>query len=149
MKALAKVFPLLNMVLFVGFVVMWFRGIHEPTVGLWTYNDMISTLLTVVTVVLASVAVFVGLAAVWGYQSITKQAELKAVEAASEAGKIYLESDAFIEKVRAIASAEVMENLPAILETRSAIDPVVVPEEAPRAAEPVEVPGDQAWEDDL
>lgn len=132
----------LNLALCAGLAfALWFREMPAPAVGQWTYTDLIATMLTVVTVILGALAVLIGLAAIWGYQTISNHAAQKAVEAARQSGQEYLDSDAFTEKVRALASEHIKNNLPSLLEARREIK---VAQEARLEPQP-----DQEWEDDV
>jgi len=65
---------LLNLALLA--VATWFvgtRGLDAPTGG-WTYQELVATLLTAIGVLLAIVAFFVALLAIWGYNSLKESA---------------------------------------------------------------------------
>ncbi len=59
-----------------------------------SFDTYISITLTAVAVILAALAIFIGLAAIWGYQQISSQAELRAEKAVSEKlAKLFDESN--------------------------------------------------------
>ena len=57
------------------------RGIAAPPTG-WDYKDLITILLTVLGAILAALAIFIGIAAVWGYSVLRQAAEEKAAAVA-------------------------------------------------------------------
>jgi len=58
------------------------RGLETPS-GSWTYADLVSILLTAVGVLLAIVALFVAVLAIWGYTAIREAAADAATKVAS------------------------------------------------------------------
>ena len=82
---------LANLSLFVanlalGAVIIWqwaARGISWPDNG-WTPADLVTILLTAVTVVLAALAIGIGILAVWGYTTLRTGAIRVAEKAANE-----------------------------------------------------------------
>jgi len=68
----------------------------------WTYAEFISVSLTAVTVVLAALALGVGILAIWGFKQIQNSAEQAAAKLAQEHLKAYLIGDEF--QTQAIAA---------------------------------------------
>ncbi|WP_156390638.1 hypothetical protein [Caulobacter sp. Root487D2Y] len=93
-------------------VVFAWRG--APSLSGWEYKDVIGILLTTVTVVVAGLALFLGLAAVWGYQKISEEASKDAIKAM----QLYLRSDEFFGIVSSIVSDRMKGDMQAILASR-------------------------------
>ena len=85
-----------NLAFFAGAV--WFlseNGAASIAPGKWEYKDLISILLTVVSVIVTFIGIIVAVAAIWGYQSIRNVAEQKAEETSRQGCDDYLRSDVF------------------------------------------------------
>src|SRR6266403_1510692 len=57
------------------------HGLDHPPAG-WEYKDLLTVLLTALTALLAGLAIFIGILAIWGYNSIRDAAERAAERAA-------------------------------------------------------------------
>jgi len=73
----------------------------------WTYPELITVLLTAVTVVLAVLGLGIAVIAIWGYDRIERSASAAAVTAAKSMIESHLRSDEFTGKIR-----EIVEGLP-------------------------------------
>jgi len=85
----------INVIIFLGLVYLYAcHGINLPTNG-WNWTDLITILLTIVTIVLGALGTLIAVAALLGYQHIHKSAELRSGEAVDE----YLNSEVFEKKL--------------------------------------------------
>lgn len=58
------------------------RGISPPPIG-WEYKDLLTIILTALAALLAAIAIFIGILAIWGYASI-RDAAMRAAESKAE-----------------------------------------------------------------
>ncbi|QWC55802.1 hypothetical protein F7D01_00710 [Erythrobacter sp. 3-20A1M] len=63
--------------------------------GSWEYKDLISILLTVVSVIVTFVGIIIAIAAIWGFQTLKTMAEEKAVETSKLGSEAFLKSPEF------------------------------------------------------
>jgi hypothetical protein len=131
------------------------KGSFSIVPGAWEYKDLISILLTAVTVVLAFIGFIVGGAAIWGYQSIRAIAEEKAEKISAAGCNSYLNSQDFFSKIdTAIRDRLESEAKNAV---QNALAPVVLSaDSSPEFQEPIQpeengeggtTRGDQKWQD--
>ncbi len=79
-----RVLLFLNLALLAGFGWFVYRdGLGAPPSG-WDWKDLVTILLTAVTVILAATALFVAVLAVWGYTTIRQHAETTARNVAAD-----------------------------------------------------------------
>lgn len=145
---------LLVLNLFLATALFWFLllGASKTIMpGAWEYKDLVSVLLTVVTVVLAFIGVIVAGAAIWGYQSLKSIAEEKAVKTSQAGCDQYLKSPEFRtqieaairEKLEAEAKEAIQNALaPAVLQADTAPEFNAAP-----AGDADAKKGDEAWRD--
>jgi len=130
----------LNVVLFV--LAGWFittRGL-QPAPNGFTYQDLVTVLLTAIAVILAAVTVFVALVALWGYNALKENAKSAAEAAARETAEETARVTA-----KAAARTLTMRELPGMVELYFRTHGV--PEGSPEAVtEGAEVAGDDLSE---
>ena len=82
--------------LLIGAHVAWmtWHGLGDPPAG-WTYNDLLTILLTVTIIVMTALGLGIALLAVWGYKNLRDGAIEKAEKAVSDKADSYLKSQAF------------------------------------------------------
>lgn len=73
----------------------------------WSYSDLVTVILTAVTVVLAALGLGIAAIAIWGYDRIERNASDAAVNEARDMIDRHLKSARFVEQVR-----EIVEDLP-------------------------------------
>lgn len=98
---------LLNLVLF-GLAI-WFistRGLQEAPKG-FSYQDLVTILLTAIAVILAAVTIFVALVALWGYTALRENAKAAAEKVARETAEEAARAEA-----TAVARTLTMRELP-------------------------------------
>lgn len=120
----------------------------HPSPG-WEYKDLVSVLLTVVTIVLAFLGLAVALAAIWGWQTISQGAARRAAEVATDKTDAHLQSDDFQAKLKVLVEEQVENIKRAAAQQRITAegvpnDPQPVPQ-APRG-QPGAMP-DETWQD--
>jgi hypothetical protein len=84
------------------------RGLESAPSG-WEYKDLITIILTALTALLAALAIFIGLLAIWGYASI-RDASIAAAESAAEV-KAVETARATAETVAARTAEAIMQRL--------------------------------------
>lgn len=72
----------------------------------WSAVDLVTVLLTVVTIVLAALGIFIAMAAILGYQALSDQSRKQAQETSASQVGDFLRSEAFAEQLRAIVSEQ-------------------------------------------
>jgi hypothetical protein len=112
----------------------------RPSAG-WEYKDLIAALLTVVTIAMAFIGLAVGLAAIWGWQTISQGAARKAAEQALSQNSEHLTSDAFREQVKVLLQ-EHIENM-----TKESVQDAVVVEQRQEQPRDVQPSADEEWQD--
>ncbi len=124
------------------------QGVHVQSSEGWEYKDLVSVLLTVVTVVLAFIGIVVAFAAIWGWQTISQGAARRAAEVAQGATDTHLQSEDFQAKLKVLVEEQV-ENI-----KRAAVQKQITPAvESEAQADPArgeERPGaipDETWQD--
>jgi hypothetical protein len=151
-----RVFVTLNIALFGGLLWFWLvKGSYLIAPGAWEYKDLVSILLTAVTVVLAFIGFIVAGAAIWGYQSIKAIAEERAEKISAAGCDTYLKSRDFLDQVD-VAIRDRLET-EAKNAVQNALSPIIVTADSSpqyqEAARTDQLPetkdqqGDQAWRD--
>jgi hypothetical protein len=72
--------------LILSIILVFYIGVHGldyPPPG-WEYKDLLTVILTALTALLAGLAIFIGVLAIWGYNSIREAAE-RAAERVADA----------------------------------------------------------------
>lgn len=109
-------------------ILLWLvlsQGLHlHPSDG-WEYKDLVSVLLTVVTIVLTFIGLVVALAAIFGWQTISQGATRRASEVAQGATDTHLRSDDFQSKLKVLVEEQV-ENI-----KKAAAQQQITPETVP------------------
>lgn len=97
----------------------WFvatRGISPAPKG-WSYQDLITILLTAIAVLLAAVTVFIALAALWGYNTLKESAKSTAETIAREVAEQAARSTA-----TKVARVVTMRELPEMVKVYASFD---------------------------
>jgi len=125
-------------------VVVWLVSAHgaaylEP--GSWKYEDLVSILLSVVSVLVTGIGIVIAVAAIWGFQSLRSLAEQKAEETSRAGFTEYLGSDTFKQQIDAALKARIEH------EAREAVQNALGPAVLPADVAPEFQQGDQEWRD--
>lgn len=124
------------------------RGVPlHPTEG-WDYKDVVSVLLTVVTVVLTFIGLVVALAAIWGWQTISQGAAREAAKASASQTDDHLQSETFkaglkllvIEQIENMKKSSVQDDV--VVDVRGQGTPSL------DIAALADTEGDEVWKDD-
>lgn len=78
----------------------------RPSPG-WEYKDLTAALLTAVTVAMAFIGLAVGLAAIWGWQTISQGAAKKAAAEALAQNHEHLSSETFKEALKVLVQEQI------------------------------------------
>jgi len=108
-------------------LVVWLVSAHGSASirpGTWEYKDLISVLLTVVSIIVTFIGIIIAVGAIWGYQSLRGIAEQKAEETSKLGSDVYLQSDAF--KVRVDAALQARLEVQAKEAVQNALGPAVL-----------------------
>lgn len=142
MKVVSRLLLACNLAFFAA--VVWLISVYGAVSirpGMWEYKDLVSVLLTVVSIIVTAIGIIIAIAAIWGYQSLKGVAEQKAEEISRLNCDIYLQSDDFRARVD-VALKTRLEN-EAKEAVQNALSPVVLASDAA----PEFQQGDSEWHD--
>ena len=131
-----------NLVLFaaLGWLILSQGLPLRPSAG-WEYKDLISALLTVVTIILAFIGLVVGIAAVWGWQTISKGAAREAAKVSAEQTDAHLQSESFQGALKVLIAEQLEKMKKAEVQAEVIVDPGRDAPAGPPAA-------DEPWQDE-
>ncbi len=97
------------------------EGAGSIAKGSWEYKDLISILLTVVSVIVTFIGIIIAIAAIWGIQTLRTLAETKAVETSKLGSEAFLKSEEF----KQIVEAQIRDSIQ--LSARDAVQDALAP----------------------
>lgn len=142
MPKLRTLSTIANIIMFVCLLLLLdAQGANLITAGAWKYQDLAAVLLSTVSIIVTFLGIIVALAAIWGYQTLRRLAEEKAVETSNQAIGLHLKSDAFT----AVIDETIRERMAA--SAREAVQDALNPVLLRGDAAPEHREGDVKWHD--
>lgn len=132
----------LNLVLTIALILLLnAEGAGMIVKGDWEYKDLISVLLTVVSLIVTFIGIIIAIAAIWGFQTLKAMAEAKAVETSRTGSENFLKSEEF----QSIVDRQIQASIQA--SARDAVQDALAPLIVKTEDGANEGNGDQEWVD--
>lgn len=109
--------------------------------GAWEYKDLVSVLLTVVSIIVTFIGIIIAVGAIWGYQSLRGIAEQKAEETSRAGCDAYLSSELFNLRVDAALQSRLE------FQAKEAVQNALAPVVLPSSTAPEFQQGEDEWRD--